>query len=410
MIKRKTKGLDENIIGSLAIAILIGAQYLSAILGLYISGSESGYFTIIMAIVLILSTVSFISHPTRYITKKYLFTLVLVNVYYIGTVLIVGHKSNLLVIDYIGMCLVPLLCGGMVKVNYRNVLKYCMFMLLFAIPVFGDLFVKSNMGTAYDAIKMSISYAILPVICAGVLHFFFYRKNSNLGEKILYVVIFVFMVAFFAMSYRGALAALGLVILAGIMLSGDEKWSKKKKIVGISILLIIIMTLFLVDSNIFLQQLYSFLHSHNIKIAFIDKNIFLAGSNDISHGRLEIWQAAINGIWDSPLWGHGITTFQYYTGYIFPHNIVLQFLFDGGILLTIPLLWYLVKGMINTFRIIRKTNKDKFVLILLLSCISLTRVMVSAEVWRVMLLWLLLGVLTQDHSSMKELENEANKS
>lgn len=406
MTKKTTYG---KLFGSLAVAILIGAQYLSTILGVYISGSESGYFTLIMAVVLILSVISFLYSPTRFISGKYVLLLSLIMISFMLTTFLAGNKSNLLVVDFVGMCWIPLLCGGMIKVNYKKVIKYCMCMLILAIPVFSSLFVKSNMGSSYDAIKMSISYAILPIISSGILHFFFYRKESTLLEKILYIVTAVFCIAFITMSYRGSLVAFGLIVLAGIMLSRDVKWSSSKKIMGIFTILIIIVILCIMSSNKFLLEIYTFLNSHNIKIAFVDKNIFLLNSSDLSHGRLEIWQAAIKGFADSPLWGNGMTTFQYYTGYIFPHNIILQFLFDGGLILTIPLVWYIVEGILKTFRMIRKIDIEKFVLILLLSCISLTRVMVSAEVWRVMLLWLLLGILSADSSSMKEFGNETVK-
>lgn len=406
MCKRLTHG---EVFGSLAMAILIASQYLSTVLGIYISGSESGYFTLIILVVIILSILSLIFSPTRYIYGRYALLFAIINIAYILTVFLASNKSNLLFTDYVGMCLLPFFCGGILKVSYKMVLQLCMFMQIIGLPILGSLFAKSNMGTSYDAIKMSVSYAILPIIGAGVLHFFFFRKESNVIEKILYIITIVFEINFITMSYRGALAAFGLIILAGIMFSGEENWNRKKKSVGGIILVLLLLIIIIIDSNGFLVKIYNYLHAHNIKIAFIDKNEFLSNSDDLTHGRMEIWRAALEGFGNSPLWGHGITTFQYYTGFVFPHNIVLQFLFDGGILLTVPLMYYIVVGIIKTFKIIRNANKEKFVLLLLLICISLTRVMVSAEVWRVMLLWLLLGILSSDKSILKELKSETVK-
>ncbi|MCF1600644.1 O-antigen ligase family protein [Tetragenococcus halophilus] len=404
MIRKNKKDSHSQLFGSMAIAILIGAQYLNTILGLYINSSEEGYLTLIIGIVTILSVISFIYRPNVIVNIKYPALLGIIIVAFLLTVSLTNGKSDLSIADFLGMCLVPLICGGVLKPDFKKVLSYCMCMIILSIPVANDLFAKSNMGQEYDAIKMNVSYAIIPIIGAGILHFFFYRKESNIFEKLLYVVLALITMMFVAMSYRGALVALMVVLFAGFMLSGNIKWRTIKRTISITLCFFIIIFLLLVDINSVLLKVSTFFHSNNINIAFIDKTSFLSSTGSLLHGRLDIWQSAIQGFKESPLYGHGMATFQSYTGYEFPHNIILQFLFDGGLLLAIPLLGYVANGIIRSFTVIRVVNKDKFVLILLLLCISLTRAMMSAEVWRIILLWLFMGMVASDYS--KKSRNE----
>lgn len=233
MIRKNKKDSHSQLFGSMAIAILIGAQYLNTILGLYINSSEEGYLTLIIGIVTILSVISFIYRPNVIVNIKYPALLGIIIVAFLLTVSLTNGKSDLSIADFLGMCLVPLICGGVLKPDFKKVLSYCMCMIILSIPVANDLFAKSNMGQEYDAIKMNVSYAIIPIIGAGILHFFFYRKESNIFEKLLYVVLALITMMFVAMSYRGALVALMVVLFAGFMLSGNIKWRTIKRTISI---------------------------------------------------------------------------------------------------------------------------------------------------------------------------------
>ena len=64
---------------------------------------------------------------------------------------------------------------------------------------------------------------------------------------------------------------------------------------------------------------------------FVKMNKMIA-LNDISNGREPVYEAAIAGIKNAPLLGNGIEAFPAYTAYSYPHNFILQLVYEGGIL------------------------------------------------------------------------------
>lgn len=396
------KGQKNEVLSSLCISIIICAQYISTVLGLF-TNSEGGYFSIVIITALILLVISSLVHPLSMVTSNFFYLVYLVVFAFILTHFLVPSHTNLAIIDYIGMCLLPLICGGILKPNYKLILKINMFILCISIPVINELFTKANNGTAYDAIKMGTSYAILPVVSSGIIHFFFYRKQSSIIEKVLYVICCVYICAFIPMSYRGALIALLLVCFLGWYYSSLYKKDNKKRTIAVT-LIVIVLIMFFLNTESILRFAYSVLQNKGIKIAFIDKYMFLLSENDISHGRIEIWKIAISGFFDSPIWGHGLATFLYYTGYVFPHNFILQFLFEGGIILTIPIMYFLLKGLLVTRKKYYYCEREKFTVILLLACTSLPHILVSAESWRVMLFWLMMGIMGNKSNAKENTE------
>lgn len=90
------------------------------------------------------------------------------------------------------------------------------------------------------------------------------------------------------------------------------------------------------------------------------------------------------------LFGHGISTFAANTGMAYPHNFLLQLLYDGGFLLfcpvAIPLVWYAVGTL-------RRCNRSTWMLFLLLFCSAVIRALFSADLWKQELLWFSFGIL-----------------
>lgn len=103
------------------------------------------------------------------------------------------------------------------------------------------------------------------------------------------------------------------------------------------------------------------------------ESIFGESNNNtgaVSSGRDILYLAAINGIGDSPLFGHGWLAFNTtHIGIIdegtasYVHNIILQLLYDTGIIGTIlfisPLVYYLIKS-ISLARKISNSKTDRF--------------------------------------------------
>ncbi|HAP15116.1 MAG TPA: hypothetical protein DCR07_03300 [Lactococcus sp.] len=381
----------REVLSSFTIALILSAQYWVTIAESYLN-LGGGTFTFIMTIILVLGIASFLGDPVAVVSRKFFLLLALVLTAYLLTCIFAGKRSNLLLTDFIGFCLLPIICGGMIRPDYKKVLSYTMYFLCAGIPVFEKLFAKGNVGSAYDAVSMGTAYALLPVICAGIIHFLFYKKESTPIEKFLYVVNIIYIISFVLRSYRGALVSLIVTLMIGWLFSRQGKPIKKKTVmIGLAVL--VLLTLFFANSRSIFSLITSFVSKHNIKIAFIDKMRFLAVGNDISHGRTEIWAVAFKKFLQRPIFGHGMATFQYYEGIVFPHNFILQFLYDGGIVLAVPLLYILVSELLRAVKSTRYSESEKFVFIILIAGTSIPRALVSAESWRLMIFWLLMGTL-----------------
>lgn len=381
----------QSYISAFALALMISSQYITLLLGLY-SKSNFGYFSVVLSSVVIFLLLYVIFKPLRRISAKFIGIGILILLFFLLTVLFQSDKSNLSIIDFIGMCLLPFVCGAILEPDYKQVLKIIMYMILAAVPIYDLIFSKGNIGVAYDAISMYESYALLPVVCAGLIHYMVYREESSRLDKIIYFINFVFVLLFIKMSYRGPLLAI-LITLASIFYFSDLNRRNNKKLYIYSFLLLFVSITSLFYIREIATCVNSIISSIGYNIAFIDKMIYLSSEEGIDHGRFAIWEIAIDRICESPFWGHGLATFKYYTGYIFPHNFLLQFLFDGGLFLTVPIIYCLCSEIKKIFKY-KRYKYDKFIFTIFVASIGITRAAISAEVWRIIPFWTLMGILT----------------
>ena len=114
----------------------------------------------------------------------------------------------------------------------------------------------------------------------------------------------------------------------------------------------------------------------------------MSNNESMSEGRDILYKKAAVGIVDSPIWGHGIGSFDNYSG-AYPHNIFLQLMYEGGIILTIPLLILLIKGFMSLFSFKYQQPYRNF--LLLLFCSGVIELFLSSFLWMSICLWLFYG-------------------
>ncbi len=387
-MNREKKNKASVILGSASLVILIGSQYLNDILNIYI-GHDRGFFTPIIALALVFGTTSIFLNRRIKVNKIAGFLyLVLISAFILTNILQSG-KSTLTLVDFIGMCLIPIFLGAFLIVDYEVVFRGCMILLVLAIPVFRQLFLKANIGLNYDAVSMSTSYDILPITVAGLVHFLYFSKESKIVDKIMHVVSFIFSLALIRMSYRGALLALVVSLVVAFYFQ-KKRNSLRNQVLVITISVMIIVVLF--NYQYVLQWVSEILNRFGVRIAFIDKSIYLLTHDTTANGRLDIYEKAFQGFLSSPVWGNGMATFQYYTEYPFPHNFILEFLFDGGLILFLSLMYVFAVSFKRLFKRAWEPKRYRFALILMIGSIAITRGLISAECWRIVLLWLFIGL------------------
>ena len=135
------------------------------------------------------------------------------------------------------------------------------------------------------------------------------------------------------------------------------------------------------------EWLNNILLSFDIKLDFIQKTFRL--KKDISNGRDEITQYVVENIFKSPLWGHGISVIRYNTNGVidYPHNFILQLFYDGGILLAVPVLYFVIKML---WHAIWGENNDKTILLVFFCLTCLPKMFFSTNMWENPSFWLLL--------------------
>lgn len=232
-----------------------------------------------------------------------------------------------------------------------------------------------------NALRMDVSYAFLPCIISSILHIGLYFKESK--KRILFLLdissIYYF-VLIFQYGMRGTLLSILVAIILMITISNKKKNSGLQWI----IVILIIIGLFNLESILSLVQ--TVFNQRGVSIYFIEK--FFRLGNELDHGRFEIWGKALEGFAESPIWGNGINSFLNKTGIIYPHNFILQFLFEGGLLIFIPFIIFFIYG---TIRSAKDKNRNNRIAFILLFSNSVPYLFVSYNTWLTPLLWLLFG-------------------
>ncbi|MFZ2188620.1 MAG: O-antigen ligase family protein [Candidatus Moraniibacteriota bacterium] len=219
-------------------------------------------------------------------------------------------------------------------------------------------------------ILIIIFSAIIPAL-TGIFQFltgnYFFENDSSLGRiaatfphpntfgSFLFIVLTLFLVTFFAVSLgnrRTNLSKLGIYFFAFILgilfilTYSRTAWSG---------LLISALAIFIMKPHVRILMVYCGFLLSSIILLF-DKTrerilgIFEHHMYDSMYGRYEIWDMALFKAWKKPFIGYGIGSFSEIikdtqgkeTGNVYPHNDLVRFFLEGGILGILLYLLYLI--------------------------------------------------------------------
>lgn len=332
-------------------------------------------------------------------SKKIMMLIILILTYYSITFIIYHNTINVTIQSILIECILPLLVMDNASKS-EKVLDYLMG-YSFVILIFqNSIFVKNNITNfRYDMIAMSLSYALLPLFFAPIIKAKLYGKEKFKTLQIIEVLIIIYIfIKWLKYCYRGPFLAfvLGLVcIVLHQAKTGNIEVKDKIKKTIMSLTLIVGFYLIISNLEIILMFISRLLTERNINVAFINKSIYLLNStNDITNGRLEVYTQAVLGFFHSPLYGNGISTFGIkcnIQNIFYPHNFILQILYDGGIVLGGAILVPILR---STLKIIGKCNDLNInTIYLLLIASTMMRSLLSFDLWEQPLLWMLIGLL-----------------
>lgn len=277
-------------------------------------------------------------------------------------------------------------------VDTKILLKAMMFYPFFAILRLDLIF--QTVTDWQDFINMDASYSFLIPVVANMVFLLNYFKEESKKEKILTIVLSlinsVYLMRLLIFGSRGVILSLILVVvfwwITDVKKEGGIIWIKKRILI---VFLSLIATTF--SYLTFFSALNDFLTDmFGYKFYAIDKIVDLGKQGDLANGRNYISEACVNGIMDSPIWGNGLDRFGPNTQLVYPHNFVLQILYDGGILFFFLMLVPIVKAIKVK---IKRIKKDEFSLLITFFFASVPGALFSNDMYEIPLLWMTFGFI-----------------
>lgn len=390
----KIKTYDIHIIiNSIIIAIMCTSNLLFYYFIYYVNYNSG--FLFIMGVAFALLLISLFLH--RSISKSDLASVSILLCLILGFYLIcnmIGRIGSISVISFIGFSLFPIICSLLEK-NVKIVLECIMVISLFALPISARLF-EYQFVTLLQ-IDMSKAYAVFVTVSASIIHFCWYRKNCNILIKITYIVNLYLLFKLLNVGNRGIIASfvfLIFILLFRYTRQSDISDVKKRMWSTVLIIFGILAVLVALNGERIIVYLYDYFNSSGGMVpSFVIKMYkLIVYKSDISNGRDEVYNFFIRKIIENPITGYGMKMSSTVSGgiYPYPHNYILQMLFEGGILFAVyPTIISFKMILITVFKKSNVLLDEVFYVFLICNCIP--KLLVSGDIWSQPILWLWLG-------------------
>ena len=376
--------IDKNnaILPSILFALMFDIQALS--FGLMVLTHRS-FLTMGYVVLIALTVLCLLLNRTLHITKETCFVAIVLVIYYV----IATGKSGVEPIYFGAWVLLPVLLSCL-KFNTEYVLRYT---AVFVIPL---LLLNNQMFAGTSTFSMGTTYNFFPAVLAATVHFMFYRKKVSKWMYIAYIGNIYYFYQVLLHGSRGpVLAVILYFIFAYFCRYNDEENRIKIDFPKFLVATIGILVIYFNYLNIF-SWIAERLGNRNVNFNFIDKVLRLAADGDVTNGRNDILSVALKEWIDRPIFGHGLSTFNYYTGIDYPHNFILQLLFDGGIVLFIIVVGLMIRKIVT---VVKHATRDNFVFFVFLFFVSVPTALLSQDLFENFRFWmfefaLLNGVFT----------------
>lgn len=368
------------LINSFSLALMICSRALTQLLDF---PRSSVYVAIIAFFAIFLNSIKSFINYKKSIILLYVF------LFFVLTILFCGTRS--VTIEYLLYFIVFGLTSFLMPYcfDFKMVMRFIVLLgvvLLWPYLNIDYAYLDSNSGGMYEnvaSIFMDISYKILVFVITGMIVAI---EDDNIILKIVASIIaLAYMAISFMYGARGALLSVTIFMFIFWLIHADNKEKIRKRVLFGFIVILLTILLF----PVLIKGLYSFLDGHGIEARSVER-VYDAVMNNasMSEGRAILAKKARMGIMDSIVWGNGIGSFDNFSG-IYPHNIILQLLYEGGLLLAVPILGIFVKGIITM--ISAKYNFRYKSFLLMLFCSGVIELFLSSHLWMSLFFWLFLG-------------------
>ena len=289
---------------------------------------------------------------------------------------------------FISLTLLALIIPHVVRINPQITLKAAMLFPAFSVFKLRQTFFFAL--SWQDSISMDSSYAYLIPISATIVYLRCYFKNEPLAQKtitiFLAIINFIFFTQLLQYGSRGPLTCI-LLLIAFLWVTevNDKGLSFKRWKLGVATIAIVIIAITFLGT---MKQLDNVLTENDANFRFVNKMMDLAAENNLSNGRDKLNQITLDGILERPILGHGLDRYEANTGQIYPHNFILQILYDGGLFFFLLLIPIAVKKIFEKFK---NADKNDYAIYSFLLFASVPGAFFSQDLWNLSILWLFFG-------------------
>ena len=311
----------------------------------------------------------------RKIDKSYLFFLITSLILILLNILIVEYSSLVIseLFEFIKFGLIPLYLSSN-KFDYDSFVDYWykFSIVNFVILVYYIPNVINN-KLNYMVFGISLVYSFVGFIT------YFYIKNKYKVLNLIIVIIIVILIFIF-----GNRSSLLICLSIWLFMKLYNIRNSFKKVISLFIMITISIVAYI---NIFLQKMG--IHSYSISkyIMAIDNGFIKSTS-----GREELAKLSIDIIKSNPLKPHGLKYFTYFTGRIYPHNLILDLSIVFGLLGAVFIIGFLIYLIFKSKYIKNESFKIILSEIIVLEFLWL---FFSGTFIEESIFWIIIGVLMQ---------------
>ena len=385
---------DEIKLNSLILAIVLCSTTLATTLSLRLNITSNGnlyVLVVIFALYLIKFTHS-TSRLFRYFNKKAMVLIILVVILFILSKLLVGSKSQYTLIQLLFYAIIPIV-SITAPISTKKVCKYVMYLTL--LTVLGGNKWFALQYTYLNQGNMGYIYPVVTVLVCALFHFRYYRteEKNNWLIWLCYLYDVYLLIRTIMVANRGALLVILFTVF--VIFLHDFKNDGTKVRMRARTLIIWFLAILIISIAVYnTSELFTWLGNVFSKLfGYVPSTILkmqrYIAYGDISNGRQPIYDVLFPAIWQSPIWGHGMETFKSNTGFAYPHNFILQFLYEGGILFAAIPLFYAIKLPVQVL-LGKIDDKDKYILCAILVCQCYPKLVLSTDVWLNTHLWMMI--------------------
>ena len=284
---------------------------------------------------------------------------------------------------------IPFLLLPYHKVDAKIVIRTVFCISLLALPSYltynygyGDL----GDGTYEAGYLMTMSYRMLILIFACFL-MAIARECLLLIRLLALLTMIIYLALFFIVGSRGAIISLFAFLFILYIHSSPNSRVYKKRILLTIGLVIVFVLLF----GYIIDVVFNLLGQRGINVLAIERlySNLNEGYGSLDTGRSSLYSSSIDNFISSPLFGTGIGSSNNYK--IYPHNLFLQIMEEGGLLFLILFSFLFLKGFALLLR--RQTNNNFFTLLAITFCSGVIQLFFSFHYWGSFFFWSYIGLV-----------------